>query len=64
MEKKVLSIKEACEVLGIGRSSFVKLVANGTIASIRLGRRILIPVVALDRIIDGATTLSNETKTA
>lgn len=38
MEKLFLTLSEACEVLGIGRSRLYELVRNGEIASVKLGR--------------------------
>jgi excisionase family DNA binding protein len=51
MEKKTASIKEVGRVLGIGRSLTFKLINSGEIPSIRLGRRILVPVAALEKIV-------------
>ena len=51
MEKKMLSVKEMQTALGIGRTLALKLVASKEIPSVRLGRRILIPVAALDRVL-------------
>jgi excisionase family DNA binding protein len=43
----------AASVLGLGRSVSYKLVRDGTIPSIRLGHRIVVPVAALRRLLDG-----------
>lgn len=51
MEKKTVSTKEVSEILGIGRSLTLKLIATGKIPSIRLGKRILVPIAVLDKII-------------
>ena len=51
MEKKTASTKEVSEILGIGRSLTLKLIATGKIPSIRLGKRILVPIAVLDKII-------------
>ena len=51
MEKKALSFKEFLGVMGIGRTLGLKLIKDGTVAHVRLGRRILIPVAALDRVL-------------
>ena len=53
MEKKVMSIREVSQALGIGRSLTFKLINSGEIQSIRLGRRILVPVSALEKITSG-----------
>ena len=39
----VLSVKDLCSLLPIGRSKVYELLRNGTIKSIRIGTRIIIP---------------------
>lgn len=46
---KVLSVEETAKVLKIGRNSAYLAVKNGTIPSIRIGKRILVPAAALDK---------------
>ena len=48
-DKMVYSVTEIAELLGIGRSKAYELVRSGTIPSLRLGRRIVIPKLALNR---------------
>jgi excisionase family DNA binding protein len=43
----VLSVEEAAQVLRISRGLAYELVRRGDIPSIRLGRRVLVPVAAL-----------------
>ena len=50
-EKKLYSIAEALDATGIGRTKMFELLANGSIASVRVGTRRLIPVDALDEFI-------------
>ena len=45
----VYSVLEVAVLLGIGRSKAYELVRSGTIPSLRLGRRIVIPKLALSR---------------
>jgi excisionase family DNA binding protein len=47
--KLIYSVIEMAELLGIGRSKAYELVRSGTIPSLRLGRRIIIPKLALSR---------------
>ena len=47
-EKKLYSIDEVLEATAIGRAKLFQLLANGSIASVRVGSRRLIPVSALD----------------
>jgi excisionase family DNA binding protein len=42
-EPLTLSIEEAAELLGIGRSSAYEAARNGQLPTIRLGRRLLVP---------------------
>lgn len=54
-----VSVTMAAELLGISRNLAYKLVKNGDIPSIKLGkRRILIPIVALSNIIKGTAECS------
>jgi excisionase family DNA binding protein len=43
------TVPEAAEVLGIGRSAAYQAVHTGEIPSIKIGYRIIIPKVALER---------------
>ncbi|MGH9043834.1 MAG: helix-turn-helix domain-containing protein [Acidimicrobiales bacterium] len=43
----VFSVPEAAELLGISRALGYELVARGELPSLRLGRRIVVPRVAL-----------------
>ena len=51
MEKKLASTKEVAAFLGIGRSLTLKLISTGEIQSIKLGRRVLVPIAALEKTI-------------
>ena len=50
----VLSVKEAREQLGLSRGLMYEAIRNGQIPSIRIGRRILIPRAALERLLEKA----------
>jgi len=54
MEKRTYTIPEAAKVLGIGRSAAYEAARTGQIPTIRIGKRILVPAVALDRLLAGA----------
>lgn len=45
--KLLMSVEEAAECLSIGRGKAYELIAAGTIPSVTLGRRRLVPVEAL-----------------
>lgn len=49
----VLTVREAAEVLRLGRDAAYSAVATGQIPSIRLGRRIVVPRAALVRLLNG-----------
>lgn len=44
----LMSVAEAARVLAISRSYAYELVASGFLSSVRLGRRVLVPLSAVD----------------
>jgi len=48
-DKLVYSVIEMAALLGIGRSKAYELIRSGTIPSLKLGRRIVIPKLALSQ---------------
>lgn len=52
VDKKTLTIPEAARVLGIGRSAAYEAARTGEIPTIHIGRRILVPIVGLERLLD------------
>ena len=59
MEKKgsevdslTLTVGEACKRLGISRGLCYEAIKRGDLPHLRIGRRILIPKVALERLLD------------
>lgn len=51
MQKKTYTVEEAATALGIGRSLAYELIRAKRIPVLRLGKRIVIPVLALDRML-------------
>jgi excisionase family DNA binding protein len=51
-QRLTISVEEAGRLLGISRGLAYELVNRGDIPSVRLGRRILVPRRALDRLLD------------
>jgi excisionase family DNA binding protein len=51
-----LTVEEAGQMLGVSRSYAYELVRQGALPCMRLGRRIVIPVRALDALIDQVVT--------
>jgi excisionase family DNA binding protein len=58
-----MTVSETATVLGISRSSAYECVRLGSIPSIRLGRRIVVPRRAVDELLASAT-LGQPTATA
>ena len=60
-----LTVEEAAALLGISRAFAYEAVRRGEIPSIRIGRRVLIPRVALDRLVNspevGSSPLPEDT---
>lgn len=51
-ERKTLTVEEAAKELGLGKNAAYEGVRTEQIPSIRIGRRILVPRVALDRMLN------------
>jgi excisionase family DNA binding protein len=56
MEKKTLSIIEAGRALGIGRSAAYEAAKSGQLPTIRIGRRLLVPVPLFERLLDSSAS--------
>ena len=52
MEKRTYSVPEAGRILGVGRTAAYEAARTGEIPTIRIGRRILVPVTALERLLE------------
>lgn len=52
-DRKTCSVEEAARMLGIGRNSAYAAIRDGSIPSLRLGRRVVVPLARLNRLIDG-----------
>jgi excisionase family DNA binding protein len=50
--KLLLTMAEAAEALSLSRTKLYALVMCGTIFSVKVGRRRLVPVIALERFVD------------
>ncbi len=51
--KRTISVDEAAKILGIGRCTAYEGIHTGQIPSIRIGKRIVVPVDQLDRMLKG-----------
>ena len=52
IEKRLLTVKEACEYLRIGRSTLYRHIKQGKIKPVKIGKRTLIDKNDLDRLIE------------
>ncbi len=53
-DKKVLTIIETAKELGISKGSAYEAARTGEIPTIRIGRRLIVPRAALDKMLDQA----------
>jgi excisionase family DNA binding protein len=51
--RRTVTIAEAGMLLGVGRNSAYEAVKSGQIPVIKIGRRMVVPVAALERLLDG-----------
>lgn len=51
MERLTVTVPEAAKLLGVSRMTAYAAVREGAIPSLRIGRRVLVPKVALDRLL-------------
>ncbi len=59
LTRKTITVDEAAVYLGVSRYSAYQAVHAGSIPSIRIGRRILVPVQAFEALLLAATNFSN-----
>ncbi|MEK7352915.1 MAG: helix-turn-helix domain-containing protein [Chloroflexota bacterium] len=57
--KLTFTVNETAKILGIGRNSAYEAVARGEIPVIKVGKRLLVPKAALEKLLNG-----NQTNTA
>jgi excisionase family DNA binding protein len=60
MEPLLLGLKEAGELLSLGKAKVRELVSSGDIPHVRIGKRILIPATALRLWAEGLTREEKE----
>ena len=53
MERLTVNIEEAAAILGISRNGAYSAAREGTLPTIRIGKRLLVPKGALDRLLAG-----------
>jgi len=57
-EKLTLTVDEAARCLGIGRNSAYEAIARGEIPVIKVGKRLLVPKAALEKMLQEPKTIS------
>jgi excisionase family DNA binding protein len=55
-KRETLTVEEAAKRLGIGRNAGYVAAQTGELPTIRIGRRILVPVAALERMLNPEKT--------
>ena len=53
VERRTVSVEEAGRILGISRGAAYACANDGSIPTIRLGKRLLVPKAALERMLAG-----------
>jgi excisionase family DNA binding protein len=51
MPRILVSVTETARILGISRSYAYELVSSGFLGSVKLGRRVLVPVTAIEELV-------------
>ena len=59
-DKLTLTVDETAKCLGIGRNSAYEAVARGEIPVIKVGKRLLVPKAALEKLLDGRLSKSKD----
>jgi excisionase family DNA binding protein len=54
MDRQTFTVEEAAQLLGIGRNSAYEAVRRGELPVIRIGRRYVVPRLALERMLANA----------
>jgi excisionase family DNA binding protein len=55
-ERKALSVKETARAVGISRATVYRLVQQKRLATVKIGSRRLVPVSALDNLLEKAAS--------
>ena len=56
------TIEEVAKILGIGRNTAYEAARTGQIPVIRIGKRLLVPAIGLDKMLSSTTTDREETR--
>jgi excisionase family DNA binding protein len=55
MEQRTMTVAQTAVRLGISRNTAYRYCAEGVIPTVRIGRRVLVPIAQLDRMLDPAS---------
>jgi len=58
-EKLTLTVAEAAKCLGIGRNSAYEAIAKGEIPVVKIGKRLLVPKAALEKLLAAGQSRKN-----
>jgi len=58
-EKQTITVEEAAKVLGIGRGLAYEMARTGRLPTIRFGRRLVVPLRAVERLLEDPGTLAS-----
>lgn len=50
--RKTITVEEAAQVLGIGRGTAYEAARRGELPTLRIGRRLLVPLAVLDQLLN------------
>lgn len=50
MEPKAFGIKAAAKGIGVSERTIIRMIADGRLRSIRIGRRVLVPLSEIERL--------------
>lgn len=52
-ERRALSIEETAEATGLSRATLYRAIGAGTLVTVKVGSRRLVPVTAIDALLNG-----------
>lgn len=55
-QRRTISVEEAARRLGVSRNTAYEAAGRGEIPTIKIGRRLLVPVIAFERMLDRPTS--------
>ena len=59
-DKLTFSVDETAKILGVGRNSAYEAIARGEIPVVKVGKRLLVPKAALERLLNGRLLKSKD----